>query len=233
MATAKKTTKTKSVKKQPSSVASQTVSSSTAKKFNFSKPSKKMFVLFLAVIILGILIYLFKGFFVAATVNGEIIPRWAVIQKLEKANGEGALNYIITTKLIYREMEKDNISVTTEEVNAQIKKIEDALTAQGRTLEQDMQLKGFATREEYFDFTKINMLLRIKFEKDIVVTDEDVEKYLTDNKEALALDEATEDMDLIKQQIKEYLEEQKLQEKIQPWLESLQQKAAINRFVQY
>src|SRR3989339_718982 len=63
-----------------------------------------------------------KGLFVAATVNGSPISRLAIIETLEKQAGKQALDSMITEKLI--KSGTDNISVSQEDIDSEIKKIE-------------------------------------------------------------------------------------------------------------
>lgn len=225
---AKKTTK-KTVKK--SAPAEKNVASAKIEKKSAirRRPSKKTVLFFLAVIILAGLIYFFRGFFVAATVNGEVIPRWTLNQKMEKQVGESTLNDLITKKLILQEMKKNGVAVTDEDVQAEIKKIEDALKEQGRTLGEALLTQGI-TREELDEQLRIQKMIEKLFEKDAVVSDEEVEKYLTDNADVLPTEEEPE---VLRTQVKEQLRQQKLTEKFQAWLQELQTKATINRFVSF
>lgn len=193
------------------------------------KPSKKTILFFLCVVIIAILIYLFRGFFVAATVNGELIPRFTLNQQMEKQVGEKTLNDLITKKLILQEMKKKGIVVSDDEINAEIKKIEDALKEQGRTLEEALQVQGIS-RVDLNEQLKIQKMIEKLFSKDAKVTDEEVDKYLSDNADVLPADENPE---VLRGSIKEQLKQQKLTEKFQKWLQELQAKATINRFVQF
>lgn len=229
MATAKKTTK-KTVKKTTSLKGQVQEAKAEVKSTVRKKPSKKTIIFFLAVIIIAVLVYVFRGLFVAATVNGELIPRWTLSSSIEGQYGEEVLQDLIVKKLILQDMAKNSISVSEEELSAEIKKTEDALKEQGRTLEEALPTIGLKTHEQFKERTMIEMLLKKKFSKDTAVTDEEVEKYLTDNAEVLPVDENAE---ALKSSIKEQLTQQKLQEKVQTWIQELQAKATINRFVSF
>ncbi len=228
MATAKKTVK-KVSKKTVSSKALMQEAKVEPKASVRKRPSKKTILFFLGVVIVAVLIYLFRGFFVAATVNGELVSRWTLNQQMEKQVGEKTLNDLITKKLILQEMKKKGIVVSDDEVNAEIKKIEDALKEQGRTLDEALQAQGIS-KVELNEQLKIQKMIEKLFSKDSTVSEEEVDKYLTDNADVLPADENPE---VLRASVKEQLKQQKLTEKFQTWLQELQAKATINRFVQF
>lgn len=226
MPTTKKTTAKKTTKKTTSTAAMEVKESSVK---TFKRPSKKMLIFILAVVVVAVLVYLLRGMFIAATVNGEIIPRWTLNTQMEKQIGEATLNDLISKKLILQEMQKKGITVTDEEVAAEVKKIEDALKEQGRTLDEALGLQGI-NRSELDEQLQIQKMIEKLFEKDAVVTDEEVDTYLKDNADVLPADE---DQEALRIQVKEQMRQQKLTEKFQAWLQELQAKATINRFVEF
>lgn len=234
---AKKTTK-KPVKKS----VSKTVSSSKAMKVEEKKPqsttpsqsykkyaTRKNALILVGLVILGALIFFLRGFFVAATVNGQPITRIQIIQELEKQNGQKTLDSLVTKTLILQEMDKKNISVNDAEVQAEIKKIEGALKQQGRTMSDALAQQGLS-QADLVEQLKIQKMIEKLFSKDIVVSDAEVNKYIEDNKDALPADQ---DPNTLKSTIKEQLKQQKLTAKFQTWLEGVQKKAKINYIVKY
>ena len=94
----------------------------------------KTAIIVAVIIILAALAYYYKSLFIAVTVNGSPITRLAVIEELEKVSGKQVLDSLITKKLINGEAIKKGVSVTSEEVDAEIKNIENQIKAQGQTL---------------------------------------------------------------------------------------------------
>lgn len=231
--TTKKAVKKTTVKKESSQASIKveekktpaTSTSSSYKKYM----TKRNGLIILGLIILGVLIYVLRGFFVVATVNGQPITRVQVVQELEKQNGKKTLDSLVTKTLILQEMEKKNITVTDAEVNAEIKKIEDALKQQGRTLSDALAQQGLS-QADLQEQLKIQKMIEKLFSKDVAVTDAEVTKYIEDNKEALPADQ---DPNTLKSTIKEQLKQQKLTTKFQTWLTEVQKKAKINYIVNY
>lgn len=182
-----------------------------------------------AVLVIAILLYIFRGLFIAAIVNGQIITRWSIDQQLEKQFGKKTLESILTKKLILQEMQKNNITVTDAEVNAEIKKIEDTLKKQQRTLTEALDEQGLS-KADLMDQLKIQKMIEKYFEKDSQVSDKEIDTYIEQNKDSLP---QTEDQNAIRDSVRTQLKQQKLSGKFQTWLASLQAKAKIQYFVNF
>lgn len=234
---AKKTTKKpvkKSVAKTESSSKAMRVEekkSTAAKTTNsYKKYATRRNALILGgLILLGILIYLLRGLFIAATVNGQPITRLEIIQELEKQSGKQTLESLVTKKLILQEMQKKNITVSETEVSAEIKKIEAALKQQGRTMSDALAQQGL-TQADLVEQLKIQKMIEKLFAKDIVISESEVNKYIEENKDALPADQ---DENTLKSTIKEQLKQQKLTAKFQTWLTGVQKNAKVNYIVEY
>ncbi len=180
------------------------------------------------VIIIGVLAYIYKGVFVAATVDGSPITRLAVIQKLEKTSGKGLLDSLINEKLVQNEALAKKIIVSDDEINSQIKAIESQIAMQGNTLDAALAAEGMS-----MDDLKKQIIFQKEIEKlladKINVADEEVLQYIKDNKIPIPQgQEAT-----IADQIKNEIRNQKLNTEVQALIANLKSKAKIQRFVNY
>lgn len=185
----------------------------------------------IGVVVLLIIVALFfaKGLFVAATVNGSPISRLSVIQELEKQGGKQALEVIINKKLIETELNKQNITVTQEEVDGEMKKIEAQVASQGGTLKAALAQQGMTEeklREQITIQKKLEKLLADK----VAVTDAEIDAYIKDSKATPPKDVTTEDF---RKQISEQLKQQKFQQEAQKWVSDLTASAKIKYYVNY
>lgn len=195
----------------------------------FKKPKVWIIVAGLAVVTILVTLFFAKGLFIVATVNGSPISRLAVIQELEKQGGKQTLESIINKKLIDTELNKKNISVTKEEIDGEIKKIEAQVTSQGGTLEVALAQQGITEeklREQITVQKKLEKLLSDK----VVVADAEVNAYIKNNKVTPPKDTKTEDF---KKQISEQLKQQKFQTEAQKWVAGLTSSAKIKYYVNY
>lgn len=190
--------------------------------------STKNAVIIAVVIVLGALGFYYKGAFVAATVNGSSISRLAVIRELEKESGKKALDMLITQKLIDSEASKNKITVSAEEVDTEVKKIEEQVKMQGQDLDQALEAQGL-TRDEF----KRQIVIRKKMEKlladKIQVTDEEVAAYIKTNKLTAPAGQEASFPDLVKEQLKQ----QKLNSEAGSYLDSIRSQAAIKYYIKY
>jgi len=192
------------------------------------KINKKTAIIIAAVIILIALIYVFRGLFVAAIVNGSPISRLSVISKLEKTSGRNLLDSLITEKLIQNEAKAKKLVISSEEINGEIKKIEDQVVSQGGTLNEALAAQGMSQEDLK---TQINIQLELeKLVSDkISVTGQEVAKYISDNKISISAgQEATST-----EQIKNELKNQKVSQEANALITTLKSQARINYFVNY
>ncbi len=192
------------------------------------KISLRTAIIIAVIVVLGVLAYVYKGLFIAATVNGSPISRLAIIQKLEKASGKSLLDSIITEKLVQNEASAKKIVISDDEINAEIKKIEDQIVAQGGTLDAALGAQNMS---------RDDLKKQIVFQKEVEtlvadkinVSDEEVAQYIKDNK--ISIPEGQEAV--TGDQIKNDLRNQKLNTEAQTLITALKTKAKIQYFVKY
>lgn len=195
--------------------------------------SKKNLLVFLLTIgLTGGVLYYFKDQVIVATVNGQPILRFTLIKELEKQSGEEILNVLVTQALIWQEAEKQGVTVSNEEVDQEVKQIEEELAAQGQDLNQVLSLQGMTRDElkEQVSIQKVAEKIVKKNTKEVEVTDEEVENYFVENKDSFSEDADEEET---KKNIRQQLEQQKLNQAIGLWVESLRDSADITYFKKF
>jgi foldase protein PrsA len=188
--------------------------------------SKKTMAVLIVLLLIGIVFY-FKDYFLAATIDGKTISRFSVIERLEKQSGKQALDSMITEQLIENEAQQQGLAVTDEEVAAEIKTIEASVTAQGSTLEEALAGQGLAM-EDFKKSLKLQKALEKLLGDKIKVTEEEINKSLGD-KAGIPAGKEEE----IRGQITEQLKSQKLNQEASKYIEELRAKAKIKYFMQY
>ena len=179
------------------------------------------------VVIAGALYY-FRGQFIVATVNGQPIFRSTLIHELERQAGPQTLDNIVLETLVRQEAANKKVTVTDDEVNAELKKIEDQLGQQNQNLDQLLSLQGM-TRASLKDQVKLQLLVEKLVGKDgTEVTDDEVKKYIQDNKALLPKDSKPDEL---MASVRSQLEQQKLSAKTQDWLKALQAKAKVEQWL--
>lgn len=190
----------------------------------FSKIKSRAVLIPLVIIIILGLLYYFKNQFVVAIVNGQPISRLALIENLEKQYRKQTLDALITEVLIFQEAKKQNINVSQEQVDQEVKKIEERFSQQGQNLDQLLEAQGM-TREDLGEQVRIPKLLEKMAGKDLQITDQELNDYIEKNKSLFPKEAKVED---IKENVREQLKQEKLNEEMQTFLKKLRDNAKIN-----
>lgn len=187
-------------------------------------------VLILAII--GVLLYQNKSLFVVATVNGKPISRLAVINALEKQSGKTTIDSLVTETLILDEAQKQGKSISQEEIDAEIGRIEESVKELGQPLDELLKLQGL-TREQLVQQIKVQKLIEKLLENQISVKDEEVSAALSESQVSATEALSASDEAQLKKDIKSNLSQQKISEKFPQWLEELKAKSSIKYFKEY
>jgi foldase protein PrsA len=181
-----------------------------------------------AVFVIGASLYYAKGFFIAATVNGTPISRYAIVTELESMYGGDMLENLIVEQLIKDEAMEQGVYATEEEINNEIDVISEQVNTQGQTLQSALIAEGI-TMSDLRDQIAVQKSLEKLLADEIAVTEEDALQYITENEIEYTEEEKA---DLI-QQVQEYLGQQALNTKASELIERLKEEATINYFRNY
>ena len=192
------------------------------------KVNPKTAIVVTVVVLVLVSVYVYKGLFIVATVNGSPISRFSVISKLEKASGKQVLDVLVTEKLIKSELNKQKVTVTNDEISVDLKKIEGQVVAQGGTLAQALMLQGI-TQKNLEDQISLNLRVEKFLADKIKVEDSEVSQYIKDNKVIIPKGQEAQYND----QIRNELKSNKLYQASQEWVSSIRSGASINFFVNY
>ncbi|KKS96318.1 MAG: Foldase protein PrsA [Candidatus Giovannonibacteria bacterium GW2011_GWA1_43_15] len=184
--------------------------------------------LVLAAVIIAVLGYMYKGLFIAATVNGSPISRLSVISMLEKQSGKAVLDNLITEKLINGEAKRKGIFVPQEEIDAVLKDIEGQVKTQGQTLDQALSMRNMTKDDLIKQVTTQKELEKILSDK-VQVADADIDKFITDNKLTPPKGQEAD----FRKNVQNQLRQQKFSAEANTFITDLRGKASIGRFVSY
>lgn len=202
----------------------------TETKVSVSKPFyKKQSSLIIALIILAGLAYLTKSIFVAAIVDNEPIWRLSIVRNLEKRQGADVLDSLITEKLVKAEAEEQGVTVSDEQLQAKIQEIEETLTAQGQELDVLLTQEGL-TRDELNKQISLQIMIEELLQKQISVSDEEIDTYIETYKDSFLQGVAEEDL---RETAKTQLTQEQMSQLYTTWIEELKSKANIRYWVAY
>lgn len=186
----------------------------------------KIALLLLVAAVLG---YFGRPLLFVATVNGQPITRWELIRVLEKQGGAQTLDNLVAKALIFQEARKKGVTVSQQEVDSEVARIEGLVSQQGTSLDEALAQQGQG-RDELIEQIKVQKAVEKLLADKLVVSDEDVKKYYDENKDFYGKDAKYED---VSAQIKNQLSSEKLSSSYQSWIAELKKAAKVNYFVNY
>lgn len=190
--------------------------------------SKKIGIILILLVVfffLGTVFYKNKSFLFAAILNNMPITSIELNQRLAKQYGKQTLDQMIVEKLIIQDAANNKVVVTDTEINGEIDKIKQSLN--GNSLD-DLLVQQGMTLDELKYQVKLRLIATKLVSKNITVTDDEVNKYITDNKANLSpgADPAAQ-----KEEVKKYLLDQKTSQAIQEKVQELKTKSKVSIFL--
>jgi hypothetical protein len=183
--------------------------------FKSLKTSNKSRAISAGVIIVALLLILLPHLAVA-WVDGKPITIFSYYHALDQKYGKDTKDQMISEQLVTDEAAKRGVSVSQDEVNSQIKLLEDQ--ASGSANLNDILAQQGLTRSDFEKQIKLQSLIKKMFDSEASVSSQDVDNYIQQNKSQLPdpVDDKT------KQSITDQLKQQKLVQAFQTWLSGAQ-----------
>lgn len=189
---------------------------------------KHLWVVVLIAVVLGLLFWL-RGELIVAMVNNHPITRIHLIKELEKQYGKQVIDTLVTRKIIEQSAQKQNITISDQEIDEEIKSLEKRVSDTGQSLAELLAFQGM-TQQELRENIRIQKVVEKLASKDVAVTDKEVDDYLAQSQPEVdpTTGEAPEPVSAEERaQIKESLTQQKQSEAIQKYLQEARNQAQI------
>lgn len=184
--------------------------------------SRKWLYLLLGLVVLGGAFYLGSKYLIVAWVDQKPVTLVEYYNNLNSKYGKDTREQMIAERLIVNEAQKRGVNATEQEIDAQVKKFE---TERGGAdqLNQLLTMQGLS-RPEFLNLVKLQLLREKMFSNNVQVTDEEVNKYLEDNKDQFpTVDDTT------KTSVKEQLKQNKINTAFTTWLDGAMQSDRVKR----
>lgn len=175
---------------------------------------------------LGSFIYKNKGLFVAGFVNNKPIISLEIYKRLINQYGKQTLDQIVVEELIFQEATSRKIVVTEDDLNKEVARIEENL-GKSTSLADALKQQNM-TLEDLRNRIKLQLIASKLVEDKVKITDEEIDKYMKDNKDYLPKDE---DAAKQRESVISYLRDQKINEEIQKLVGELKNSAKISTFL--
>lgn len=181
----------------------------------------------LIIVILG-LIAIFvsnKGLLVAAVVNRKPIFRWQLTKVLTSRFGAQTLDSMISQALVDEEARKAGITIASADIAQKESELVASLGG-SVSLEDVLKYQGM-TKADFEDQLRLQLTVEKLLGKDMTIADADIDRYIATNGSTLtATDEAG-----LREEAKQAIFSQQINEKLQTWFSEVKTKAKILRFL--
>ncbi len=127
---------------------------------------------------------------IVATVNDANITKNDLYEFMVKQNGEQALEFLISRKIVNLEAEKANVEVTEEDLNKEIERLAESYGGE-EAFNQALQSYGF-TIDDIKEDIVMNIKIRKIMEPQITIDEAEMIKFFEENKEMFATEEEVE-----------------------------------------
>jgi hypothetical protein len=231
--TVKNPTAAKSAKRPAKKTVKRTARPETVPAESSTKTTRKLpaqkIMLGLSVLLLAFAVgYFSRSIFVAATVNGSPITRYELVRQLEKENGRETLDNLVTKKLILQEARRNNVNISSAEIDEELQEIKNTVEEQGSTIEDALAFEG-KTMQHLRDAILMDKTIEKIFGSGVEVTDEEVLAYFEENKEFFG----EQDFEEVKDRLKENLFKQEVYNNYSVWLSQAREDAKVNYFINF
>lgn len=196
------------------------------KKFKFPRFLQPKFLIIIGLLILGLLVWRFKGYFIVATVNGQPISRWELTDQLIRRFGQQTLDNIINERLILAAARQKGVFVTSPEIDARVKQIEENLKGQ-TTLSEALAVQGLS-ENMFRRQIEIQVSIEKLFDKDASVSAIEIDQYIKDNS---AIYKSSTEAAKIREEVTQNLKQQKVGQLFDEWFTQTRQSANVKKFL--
>jgi len=198
--------------------------------FLANKQKYSRYLIVLGVILLvGVLAFVKKDWFVAAVVNRQPITTFELYQNLKTKYGEEVLTQIIRDKLIFQEANRHNLRVSQSEIDKRIKEVEGQVGGQEQ-LKEALRSRNIA-ESDFRTQIKTQILVEKLLEDQIKVSEGEVDDFIAQNPSDPNVAGTEDGKGPNREALREQLRSEKLNEKFQSWYQNLEKKANILKFI--
>lgn len=209
---------------------STTELNNTVAEESIEQPRPKLFslknIIIAGLLILFVLIWKFKGYFIAATVNGQPISRFELNNQLLKRFGDQTLDNMVNERLILAAIRQKGVFISKEEIDTRVKQIEEKLTG-AISLSEALKAQGL-TSDEFRKQIEIQLSISKLFDKEATVSTTEVEDYISKNSQTYK--NATDPVAL-REDVTNMLRQQKTGDLFNNWFTDIQKKATVKKFI--
>ncbi len=183
-------------------------------------------IIIIVLLLLAVLFWKFKGYFIVATVNGQPISRFELTGDLIKRFGAQSLDNIINERLILGATRQKGIFVTDDDISVKTKDIEKKL--QGTTTLKDALLAQGLSESDFKKQLEIQIAIEKMFDKESTVSPSEIKDYTSQNQAAY---KSATDPAAVNEEVESILHQQKVRDLFDKWFGDVRKNASIKKYL--
>lgn len=183
-------------------------------------------IILLVILLLIILVWKFKGYFVAALVNGQPISRFELNDRMTRQFGDQTLDNIINERLILSAARQKGVFITSDEIKTREKQIEGRLDGK-MSLSEALSAQGM-TEDMFKKQLEVQISLEKLFGKEATVSAKEIDDYISKNSQDY---KSATDPAAVQEEVKSILVQQKSSELFDNWFSDIRKNADIKKFL--
>lgn len=196
------------------------INKKTKIKFSSIKINRRILYVALPILLALGLLYLGLKWTVVALVDRTPLTRIEMYKILERKYGQELREQLIVEKLVLSEAARRNVNISDDEINGELKKVEEQFG--GKEVFDSWLTQQRLTLDDVKKDIKLKLLVFKMFESNIKITDEEINKYVEENKDqqVASLNQSTLNDEAFKKEAREALKQSKITQEFRSWLES-------------
>lgn len=164
-----------------------------------------------------------------AIVNGTRIKKGEYYEYLSDSYGSTVVGQMIDEELIYQEAAAKGVEVTDDEIDAEIKDLEDNYGGSDE-LQKELDARNIS-EEKLREQIQTTLLVEKMLEDKIEITEDEMKEFYEEYKDVLFPEDEDPTYEEAEDKIAETLRDQKISQEVQTWLAELRADATIKNNV--
>lgn len=183
-------------------------------------------IIIVGILLLALLIWRYKNYFIVATINGQPISRWELNDNLMARYGTQALDNIINERLILAGARQKGIFITANEIIDRTNLLQNRLPP-NTTLKDALSQQGL-NEDMFRRQVEIQLSIEKIFSVESTVSAKEVDDFILKNQSFYknATNPAT-----LKEEVNETLRQQKISDNFEKWFSEVRKNANIKKSI--
>lgn len=178
-------------------------------------------------ILLALIFWFLKNYFIVATVNGQPISRFELNARLNSQFGSSVVDQLINERLLLGAARQEGIFITSQDLDQKIKEIEKSLDGK-MSLDQALKMQSLSPAT-FRRQLELQLSIEKMFVKEATVGAQEIDEYLKNNKD---LFQESTDPAKLRSEVEGFIKQQKISNLYEEWFNKIKKDAKITKNIE-